>query len=101
MFRPCSNPELRVFSQAIRLLHWSSHSFAARIFLIALVPGVMLFSTWAATAQPTGEIGSCLTGYLFAPGPIVNGHHRQPTQVEIDERTLALWTSRASAGSCR
>jgi hypothetical protein len=37
-----------------------------------------------------------LAGHLFEPGPIVNGHNRQPTQAEIDERTRVLWASRAS-----
>jgi hypothetical protein len=101
MFRLRTHPESRVFSQAMRLLHSSTHSFAARIFVITFVPGVMLFSACAATAQQTDEIVPCLTGHLFEPGPIVNGHHRQPTQAEIDGRTLALWMSRASAGSCR
>jgi hypothetical protein len=78
MFRLCCNPEPRVFSQAMRVLHRLTHSFASTIFVITLAPGVMLLSARAATAQPTGGIRPCLAGHLFEPGPIVNGHHRQP-----------------------
>jgi hypothetical protein len=52
-------------------------------------------------AQPGDAIKPCPTGHIFEPGPIVNGHNRQPTQAEIDERTRELWASRASVDFCR
>jgi hypothetical protein len=102
MFRYCNSMDPRVFSRAMRALDRLTQSFVAAIFVMTLAPGVMLFSgRAAATAEPTSGIRPCLVGHLFEPGPIVNGHHRQPTQGEIDERLGELWTSKVSASSCR
>jgi hypothetical protein len=95
----CAEP--RVFSWSMRVLHRLARSLAASVFVITLAPGMMLLSARAATAEPTGGIRPCLVGHLFEPGPIVNGHHRQPTQEEIEERLGELWTSSVSASSCR
>jgi hypothetical protein len=76
-------------------------SIAATICLTVLAHGLILFSAWAASAQTAGEINPHFTAHVFKPGTIVNGHNRQPTQAEIDERTLELWASKVSAGSCR
>jgi hypothetical protein len=69
--------------------------------LVVLAFGLMLLSAGAATAQTGDGTEPCVTGPLFEPGAIVNGHHRQPTQGEIEERTreLRAW-SKTSAGSC-
>ena len=95
------NPGLRDFDKVIQLLHWLSLFRVATACVVALVVGLILMSTRAATAQTGDGPKSCLTGHRFEPGPIVNGHHRQPTQIEIEARTQELWAgSKTSAGSC-
>jgi hypothetical protein len=63
--------------------------------------GSILISVGAATAQTGDGTEPCVTGHRFEPGPIANGHHRQPTPDEIEVRTqqLRVW-SKASGGSC-
>jgi hypothetical protein len=43
----------------------------------------------------------CVVGHRFEPGPIVDGHYRQPTRAEFEARMRELRAlSRGSAGSC-
>jgi hypothetical protein len=101
MFWRNSKCEPRASERASQFDHLLARSLAAMIFVTVLALGVLLICSWAAMAQPGGGTRPCFAGHLFEPGPIVNGHNRQPTQAEIDERTRELWASRASAGSCR
>jgi hypothetical protein len=66
---------------------------------VALVFGLSLISAGNAMAGTGGEIGTCR--HRFEPGPIVNGHNRQPTPAEVESRTqqLLVWRH-ASAGAC-
>jgi hypothetical protein len=43
-------------------------------------------STQSAGAPP------CIVGHRFEPGPIVDGHNRQPTRAEFEARTRELRT---------
>jgi len=88
----------RILAEFLRSL---TLSVAATICMATFALNLILIAPWAASAQPEDGSKACYTGLVFEPGPIVNGHNRQPTQAEIDERTLALWSSKASAGSCR
>ena len=49
----------------------------------------------------SGRTEPCIVGHRFEPGPIVEGHHRQPTRAEFEARMreLRAWSQR-SAGSC-
>jgi hypothetical protein len=68
---------------------------------VVLALGSVLIATSAATAQIGDGAEPCIAGHQFEPGPIVNGHHRQPTQGEIDSRTRELRArSQAGSGSC-
>jgi len=43
----------------------------------------------------------CIVGHRFEPGPIVDGHYRQPTRAEFEARTRELRALiQRSAGSC-
>ena len=68
---------------------------------VALALGLALISARVATAETGGGIKPCIIEHRFEPGPIVNGHHRQPTLGEVEARTQQLRSlSKASAGSC-
>jgi hypothetical protein len=100
MLRTDRNPEQREFDQVIQFLYWLTLFLVATVFVAALAVGLILISAPAATAQTGDGIKLCVTGHRFEPGPIVNGHHRQPTQGEIEARTQELWArSKTSAGS--
>jgi hypothetical protein len=43
--------------------------------------------------------GSVSCGHRFEPGPIVNGHNRQPTPAEFEARMQELHSEQAFAGS--
>jgi hypothetical protein len=44
---------------------------------------------------------SCVVGYRFEPGPIVNGRNRQPTRAEFEARMRELRAlSQTGAGPC-
>jgi hypothetical protein len=101
MFRSKNKSGQRAFNLTTRYRHLLARSLSTVIFATALAPGFISHSAWAATDQSRGEIHSCITAHLFAPGPIVNGHHRQPTQAEIEERTWELAAGQASAGPCQ
>lgn len=69
--------------------------------LVALAFGLSLISAGNAMAGTGAETGTCIIGHRFEPGPIVNGHTRQPTAAEIESRTQQLLAWRqASAGAC-
>ena len=71
-------------------------------WLVALALGLALTSAGDAMAETGGRIKPLrIIEHRFEPGPIVHGHHRQPTFGEIEARTqqLRAW-SKASAGPC-
>jgi hypothetical protein len=69
--------------------------------LVGSALGLILIFAGGAMAQTTDEAERCVTGHRFEPGPIVNGHHRQPTLGEVEARTQQLRALiKASAGSC-
>jgi hypothetical protein len=70
-------------------------------FVALALLGSILIPVGAAKAQTADGTEACITGHRFEPGPIVHGHHRQPTSGEIEVRTqqLRAW-SKASAGPC-
>jgi hypothetical protein len=50
--------------------------------------------------QPDGA-QPCIIGHRFEPGPIVDGHNRQPTRPEFEARTRELRAlGQGSSGSC-
>jgi hypothetical protein len=69
--------------------------------LVALALSLIMISAGDAQAQSGERTVPCITGHRFEPGPIVNGHHRQPTSGEIESRTqqLRAWSTQG-AGSC-
>jgi hypothetical protein len=68
---------------------------------VVLALGLALISAGDAMAETGGGIKPCIIEHQFEPGPIVNGHHRQPTLGEVEARTQQLRAlSKASAGSC-
>jgi hypothetical protein len=69
--------------------------------LRVLALGLLLTIAREAMAQNGGGTEPCVTKHQFEPGPIVNGHHRQPTPGEVEARTQQprAW-SQASTGSC-
>jgi hypothetical protein len=101
MLRTDDSPDRREFDQVIQFLRWLTLFLAVTVFVAALAVGLILMSAPAAKAQIGDATKPCVTGHRFEPGPIVNGHHRQPTQSEIETRTQELWArSKASAGAC-
>lgn len=81
-------------------------AIAAFSLTAAVVPAANAASTVAgfagdAMAQPGDGTVPCFAEHRFKPGPIVNGHHRQPTRSEIEARTQQLQNfGNASAGAC-
>jgi hypothetical protein len=68
---------------------------------IALALGSTLISAGDAMAQIPDKTVPCIIERRFEPGPIVNGHHRQPTLGEVEARTQQLRAfSKAGAGFC-
>jgi hypothetical protein len=68
---------------------------------VALALGLALNSAGDAMAQTRGKTVSCIIEHRFEPGPIVNGHHRQPTLGEVEARTQQLRAfSEPNAGFC-
>jgi hypothetical protein len=74
----------------------------------ALACGSMLVVALASPAVAVDGAGtrteitqSCVVGYRFEPGPIVNGHNRQPTRAEFEARMRELQAlSQTGAGPC-
>jgi hypothetical protein len=72
-----------------------------KTLLATLAFGLILLSANAVAAQSADGREPCAAAHRFDPGPIVNGHHRQPTAAEVEARSRELRASiRASAGSC-
>jgi hypothetical protein len=90
----------RAYALAVQFIRWLALSLATIVVVTAVALGMILFSAWAATAQPDVRTAACVAGYLFEPGPIVTGRDRQPTQAEIDERTRVLFALRTSTRFC-
>jgi hypothetical protein len=100
MSRTDSISARNVFDLMVRRLDGLILSFVVAITVNAMFPGLLSIPAQAATAETGAEIAACATGHLFVPGPIVNGHHRQPTQAEIETRTQELSASKVNGGSC-
>jgi hypothetical protein len=68
---------------------------------VAFAISLILVSAPAAKAQTGAGTEPCVTWHRFEPGPIVNGHRRQPTprEVEVRKRELLAW-GKVSAGAC-
>jgi hypothetical protein len=90
MLRTDGNPEPLDSDQLIQFLHWLTPLLVATVFVAALPLGLFLIPAQAATTQTGDRTKPFVTGHQFEPGPIVNGHHRQPTQGEIEARTQEL-----------
>ena len=68
---------------------------------VALALGLALNSAGDAMAQTRGKTVPCIIEHRFEPGPIVNGHHRQPTLGEVEARTQQLQAfSKPTADFC-
>jgi hypothetical protein len=100
MSRTHDGPTQHVSEPLVRSLHGLTLSIVVTMFVNVLLPGTLLISAQAATAETSVRIAACATGHVFEPGPIANGHRRQPTQAEIDARTRDLWASKINGGSC-
>jgi hypothetical protein len=87
-------PARHVSEPLVRCLHGLTLSLVVTMIVNVVLPGMLLISAQAVTAETSVRIAACATGHLFEPGPIANGHHRQPTQAEIEART------RINGGSC-
>jgi hypothetical protein len=62
---------------------------------------LMLLCAGDALAGTVDGTELCATGHRFEPGPVVNGHHRQPTPGEVEARMHQLQAlNKARAGSC-
>ena len=76
-------------------------SLTAAVVSAANAASTVASSAGDAMAQPGDGTVPCFAEHRFEPGPIVNGHHRQPTPSEIEARTQQLQDfGNASAGSC-
>jgi hypothetical protein len=93
-------PARHVFEPLVRCLHGLTLSLVVTMFVNVVLPGMLLISAQAATAETSVRTAACATGHLFEPGPIANGRHRQPTQAEIEARTRDLWAGKINGGSC-
>jgi hypothetical protein len=67
----------------------------------AVALGLIVIFAGSAAAGTGNHAAPCVIGHRFEPGPIVNGHNRQPTPAEVEARTqqLRAWNT-AGAGSC-
>jgi hypothetical protein len=52
-----------------------------------------------AGAQPEAT-QPCIVGHRFEPGPIVDGHNRQPTRAEFEARMQELRALTQSSANC-
>lgn len=58
--------------------------------LAAAVLSLLLISIGPCAAQSDDQPKPCLAEHRFWPGPIVNGHNRQPTAAEFERRVREL-----------
>ena len=100
MSRTHDGPTRPVSELLVRCLHGLTLSLVVTMSVNGLLPGALSIFAQAATGEAGVGIMVCATGHLFEPGPIVNGHHRQPTQAEIETRTRELWASKMNGGPC-
>ena len=79
----------------------NSRTVSAKSPLSALALGLILIFAGNTAARAGNHTVPCVIGHRFEPGPIVNGHNRQPTPAEVEARTrqLRAWSA-AGAGSC-
>ena len=77
------------------------HRGLIKLHLAALIFGLLTISGGATTAMGGNGRAPCGIVHQFKPGPIVNGHTRQPTQGEFETRMrqLQAWST-ANVGSC-
>src|SRR5580704_18126275 len=88
-------------------------TMAALRRIITALPLTCGLCTMLAVAQPgsaaaddgqgarSGETQPCIVGHRFEPGPIVDGHNRQPTRAEFEARTTELRAlAQGSSGTC-
>jgi hypothetical protein len=69
------------------------------VILAAARPGPAAADEGEGTQSEGAE--PCIVGHRFEPGPIVNGHYRQPTRAEFEARMRELQALKErSAGSC-
>jgi len=69
--------------------------------LVAFAISIILISAPAALAQTGAGPAPCAIWHRFVPGPIVNGHRRQPTPGEVESRLRELQAlSKMNAGAC-
>ncbi len=101
MLRTDGNSELRYFDQVIRFPHRPTLFLVATVFVGGLALGLILISARSVTAQTGDGTRRYMIGRRFEPGPMVNGHHRQPTSAEIEARTREVWArSKTGSGAC-
>ena len=52
--------------------------------------GLILIFAGNAAAGTGNHTAPCVIGHRFEPGPVVNGHNRQPAPAEVEARTQQL-----------
>jgi hypothetical protein len=79
----------------------NSRTALAKSPLSVVALGLILIFAGNAAAGTGNHTAPCVIGHRFEPGPIVNGHNRQPTPAEVEARTqqLRAWST-AGVGSC-
>jgi hypothetical protein len=69
--------------------------------LVAFAISLLVVSTPVVMAQASARPAPCVIWHRFVPGPIVNGHRRQPTPSEVEARLRELQAlSKMNAGAC-
>ena len=69
--------------------------------LVAFAVSLLVVSTPIAMARADAAPAQCTIWHRFVPGPIVNGHRRQPTPGEVEARLRELEALRKmSPGAC-
>ena len=68
--------------------------------LVALAISLLMVSAPAAAAPASATAAPCTVWHRFVPGPIVNGHHRQPTPGEVEARLRELQALRKMNPAC-
>lgn len=68
--------------------------------LVAFAISLLMVSTPAAAAPASATAAPCTIWHRFVPGPIVNGHRRQPTPGEVEARLRDLEALRKMNPAC-